>query len=219
MNVRGRLARLESLRAPENGGLPGKTRSLKGLDHEAVCDAVEDAVADEDAGLLEAVIALALEAERTPRLRYEGGAMVPWLDDDGEQLFETHHFSYWVWGLGLGSWSLPLKIPRAVLEGFNHRHGCVLSRCECCRTGLANGARYPACPVCGAGRGMISCKALYGPTHHRHYEYKPRNRVISPGRSVPWPAGSYPENCVMPDGRIMNPAAEDVGDDEAADDD
>jgi len=178
MNVRGRLARLEALRGPENGGLPGKTRSLKGLDHEAVCDAVEDAVADEDAGLLEAVDALALEAERTPRLRYEGGAMVPWLGDDGEQLFETHHFSYWLWGLGLGSWSLPLKMPRVILQAFNDKHCALLRRCEDCLTALPHSDGYrhwAACPTCGSD--YLSYKQLWMPGG-AHYEYTPLRHTL-----------------------------------------
>ena len=217
MNVRGRLARLEALRGPENGGRRGVTRSLKGLDAGAVCDAVEAAVADEDADLLEAVLDEVEEVERTPLLRYEGGAEVPWLDDDGEQLFKTSWFTYWLWGLGLGSWSLPLRVPRVILEAFNEEHALIARRCESCRAALPGRVGVGGCVVCGAGRDMVSAKALYGPTHHHHYEYKPQNIIISPGRSVPWPADSYPDNCVMPDGSIMNPTGDDAGDDKAAD--
>jgi hypothetical protein len=217
MNVRGRLARLESLRGPENGGLSGVTRSLKGPDTEAVCDAVESAIDPADQEVLDRIDAQVQKAATIPMRHPQTGG--DWFDEDGEQYFETHWFVYWLAGLGLGSWSLPLRIPRVILEAFDAEHVIIARRCENCKAALPGRLGVDGCPVCGAGKDAISCKAFYGPTHHRHYEYKPRNRIISPGRSVPWPADSYPENCVMPDGSVMNPTAEDAGDDEAADDD
>jgi hypothetical protein len=88
-----------------------------------------------------------------------------------EQEFETHFFVYWLWGLQEGSWALPVPVPRAVLEGFTSRCGCVLWRCEDCLTGMGNGSRYNACPVCGSAN--RSQKKLSGPKGHRHWEYTP----------------------------------------------
>jgi hypothetical protein len=214
MNVRGRLARLESLLGPEGGGLPGKTRSLKGLDVDAVLAAVEAAIDAADEDVLDRIDARCAGAEATPARDPRTGG--PWFDEDGKQIFETHWFTYWLAGLALGSWSLPLRMPRVILEAFDAEYPVIAGRCENCRTALPAPLGKGTCPVCGAGKDMISGKAFYGPTHDQHFEYKPRNKVLSPGRSVPWPAHSYPENCVMPDGSVMNPMAEDAGDDEAA---
>ena len=145
------------------------TRSLKGLDVDALLDAVAEAIDPADEALFLSImghVQKAAETRREPPPRssefwYEGC----------EQEFETHFFVYWLKGLLIGSWALPEKIPRAVLEGFNDRCGCVLWRCEDCLTGLGNGSRYTTCPVCGSTD--LSHKKLSGPPWDAMHEYTP----------------------------------------------
>jgi hypothetical protein len=152
----------------------GRTRLLKGLEFDAVCDAVEAAIDPADQDLLESILAQVEEAAKTRREAPSRNSDA-WYEGC-EQEYETHFFVYWLWGLSEGSWALPEPIPRAVLEGFNARCGCVLRRCEDCLTGLGNGSRYSACPVCGSDH--LSHKKLYGPTGHRHYEYTPLPHTV-----------------------------------------
>jgi hypothetical protein len=129
--------------------------------------------ADED--LVAAIMAHVEDRARTP-LKH-GITPEPLHDEDGKPLFETHFFEYWLWGLGVGSWALPQPtIPRAVLEGFNDRHGCVLWRCQDCLTALGNASRYSVCPVCGSTE--IRGKTLW---KDRHWEFTP---LTMDGRSV-----------------------------------
>jgi hypothetical protein len=165
MRLAGRVGKLEALEAAAKAGRGGATRLLKGLEWEAVLQAVEGALDDADAAMLDAILAHVEEAARTPR-GPPGDR-----DEEGNPIYDTHFFEYWLWGLQEGSWALPQPIPRAVLEGFNSRCGCVLWRCEDCRTGLGNGRRYGSCPVCGSAN--LSHKKLSGPPWDSHWQYTP----------------------------------------------
>jgi hypothetical protein len=130
-----RLKRLETnCSVEELGGLPGKTVMLTGQTTDQILEAIEKATDAADGELLDVIDAhcgaVAEEAEGRPT--------------------REHYFLCWVIGLELGSWSLPLSIPRSVLEGFAERHGCIVWRCESCLTALGNGSRYSVCPVCGS---------------------------------------------------------------------
>src|SRR5262245_31060510 len=50
-------------------------------------------------------------------------------ESEGQEGQRTHHFSYWLWGLEIGSWHLPRRIGREFLEGFDRYCGAVLFRC------------------------------------------------------------------------------------------
>jgi hypothetical protein len=149
----------------------GRTRLLKGLEFDAVCDAVEAAIDPADEDLLESILthcdAAAERPLHDPPLSPNHDYFYPGCNEERD----VHFFLYWLWGLEIGSWALPDPMPRAVLEGFNAPCGCVLWRCEDCLTGLGNGSRHSACPVCGSDN--LSHKKLSGPTGHRHYEYTP----------------------------------------------
>jgi hypothetical protein len=163
-----RLAKIEGA----VGRLVGKnpTRSLQGCTHDAIWDAVEAAIDPADQDVVERIAAHVREL-----------AAVPWqnqttkekyLDEDGKVQPTPHFFIFWLWGLEAGSWNLPKRIPRAVLEGFDSRWGAVLHRCEDCRTGLGNGhGPFSTCPVCGGGQ--LSCKKLSGPPWDKHWQYTP----------------------------------------------
>jgi hypothetical protein len=147
----------------------GRTRLLKGLAWEAVLEAVAGAVGPPDRDLLDAILAHVEEAARTPRRHPSTGE--PWRTEGGKQLYETHHFVYWLWGLQAGSWALPEPLPRAALEGFRGRYGAILWRCEACLTALANGGRYATCPTCGSSD--LSHKKLGGSEGVSHWQYTP----------------------------------------------
>src|SRR5262245_34457945 len=142
---------MAGLAAPAAPG-PPRTRLLKGLEWKAVLEAVWAALDPADADLFGAIHAHVEERARTPRTNSRGDG--PERDGQGNVLFEVHHFVYWLWGLEEGSWALPEPIPRAVLEGFRGLYGRVAWRCEDCRTALANGRRYAACPACGSHRSL-----------------------------------------------------------------
>jgi len=155
-----RLRRLEALGAEANGHFGGRTRSLRGLETDAILDAVEAAVSPDDDELYERL-----------------WDHVEVADDQGD----THYFLHWVWGLQEGSWALPVPMPRAVLEGFDRNCGCTLFRCETCKTGLGNARYYAACPTCGASRDRISMKKLSGPPWDPLWVYTPLPKVTRPG--------------------------------------
>ena len=168
MNLKNRVGRLLAQAQKRERLQRGKsvTRLLTGLEWEAVLDAVDKAIDPADQDLIAAIEAHVEEAARTALRHPTTGG--PWHDESGEQLYQTHFFLYWLMGLRTGSWALPNPIPRAVLEGFNARYGCVLWRCEDCLTGLGNASRYSACPVCGSSN--LSHKKL---AVTRHWEYTP----------------------------------------------
>src|SRR5215472_9922905 len=136
MNLDKRVDRLlEKARGRNRAGRgKGRTRLLAGLGTDAVFDALDAALDAADEDILNSVVGFAEEAARTPLRHPTTGG--PWYDDGGNQLFDTHFFVSWLRGLREGSWALPEPTPRAVLEGFNARHGCVLWRCEDCLTAL-----------------------------------------------------------------------------------
>ena len=171
MNLNNRVSRLlDEARGRERARRrKGTTRLLKGLEYEAVLNAVEAALDDADADLVESILGFVEKAAQTLREPPPQGSD-NWYEGC-EKEFETHFFVYWLWGLSEGSWALPTPMPRSLLEGFNSRYGCVLWRCEDCLTGLGNGSRYATCPVCGSEN--LSQKKLYGPTGDRHWEYTP----------------------------------------------
>jgi hypothetical protein len=169
MRLNGRLKKLEAHCGAGPAGPRGHTRLLKGATAEAVLDAVGEAIDPADEDVATSILAHVDEAARTPREAPPRGSEF-WYEGC-EQEFQTHFFVYWLWGLAEGSWALPAPMPRAVLEGFNSRCGCVLWRCEGCLTGLGNGGRYPLCPVCGSTN--LSSKKLSGPPWDAHWQYTP----------------------------------------------
>src|SRR5262249_27448476 len=146
------------------------TRSCKGMEWQAVLDAVTAAIHPDDDDVLGRILGFVEETAATPLNDYysdvpmrvaDGKAVWPPLrDDKGEIVFDIHFFVYWLLGLQHGSWSLPERMPREALEAFADRYGCVLVRCEDCLMGLANGRRFSCCPVCGGTN--LSFKKLSG---------------------------------------------------------
>jgi hypothetical protein len=152
----------------------------KGMPWNDLLEAVVAAVAQEDCDVLERIMGFVEERAATPYVenRLTGE---PKKDEHGNIVYEIHHFIYWLWGLQEGSWSLPERLPRAVLEGFADRHGCVLWRCEDCFLGLANGrGYYDHCPVCGSDN--ISMKDL---SRSKHWEHYPVPKVRGRSRQQP----------------------------------
>jgi hypothetical protein len=156
------------------------TRSLKGLAWGDVLQAVEAAIDEADGDVVESILGHVEVAART--LREAPSRASPYWYEGCEEEYETHFFVHWLHGLAEGSWSLPLRMPRILLEGFNSRHGCVMWRCESCMTGLGNGligqghiGGWSSCPVCGATN--ISYRSLYegsGP----EWAYKPLPHTV-----------------------------------------
>jgi hypothetical protein len=151
--------------------LKDRTRLLTGLDWDDVLKAMAAAIDPADGDLCGKILALAEEAKRTLRTP-PPRASESWYEGC-ENEYEMHYFVYWLIGLMHGSWALPQRLPRAVLEGFADRRGCILWRCEDCLTALANGnhSRYKECPVCGSAN--LSHKKLSGPPWDAHWQYTP----------------------------------------------
>ena len=188
MNPRSRLGQLlEQAKAMHRGQrLADRRMVCRGKTWEEVLALVEAAIDPADVDVAEKIMALVEERAHTPVNDYANGhtkdpkgeaAWPPVRDADGNIVYETHHFIWWLLGLQRGSWSLPERIPRAALGAFAERYGGVGNRCEDCLMGLANAARFDCCPVCGSTR--ISCKDLSG----RHYEYRPIPYTVSGARS------------------------------------
>jgi hypothetical protein len=140
----------------------------KGLEWSALIKRVAAAVDPADGDVMDKIVGFMAEAHATPYANAYG----PVKDEQGNQVYERHHFDYWLLGLQHGSWSLPDRMPRSALENFASRHGCVLRRCEDCRMGLPNGAiLFQTCPVCGSAN--LSHKKLSGPPWDPHWVYTP----------------------------------------------
>ncbi len=161
------MANLDALKKKLDGMLTlvGRARpdtrstSCKGLSWDKILDRVEAAIDEADAGLCTAIMDFCDLAAATPRTQMQlvDGAWsnLPLRDDEGEIVYETHHFVRWLWGLQDGWFHLPPKLPRIVLEAFCSRYGWAGYRCEDCLLGLSNGIvpfPFSLCPVCGSHR-------------------------------------------------------------------
>ena len=64
------------------------------------------------------------EANRTPRYN-RASPNEPLRDEAGEIVYESHFFCRWLTGLQDGSFGLPPRVPRQLLETFDDRYGAV----------------------------------------------------------------------------------------------
>ena len=165
-----RLAKIETI--AESMAHKKPTINVSGWADEKISEAVEHAIDCADEDLIEKILGYVDELAAIPLQNPLTKERI--LDEDGQELPTPHHFSYWIYGLTVGSWHLPKRIPRGLLEGFDDLHGAVLFRCEDCLTGLGNARRYGTCPVCHGPK--ISVKKLSGPPWDKHWEYTPLPR-------------------------------------------
>jgi hypothetical protein len=121
--------------------------SCKGLDFEEILARVDAAIDPVDEDLLGRILAHYNAAAATPWKNQMTGE--PYLDEDGVQLNEMHFFGEWLSGLYHGWFSLPPRLPKALLETFDRRYGSLLWRCENCLAGHGNAVVQSACCVCG----------------------------------------------------------------------
>jgi hypothetical protein len=171
MNLRKRLERLELLVKPVAGRVCN--RDMKCIPWEELLKTVEDAVASADDDLLTEILGL-VEAHGKESGQNQTSKETH-LDPQDREITPPHFFVIWLWGLEEGSWRLPARLPRELLEGFCRPYGCVLFRCEDCLTGLGNARLYAECPVCHSVR--ISCKKLSGPPWDPLWVYTPLPKV------------------------------------------
>jgi hypothetical protein len=171
MNIRRRLEKLELLARPVASKVAN--RDMKGVAWKELVKAVNEAIDDADVDLYAEILDLLEERAKEP-LR-DPITKVKDLDDEGREIPTPHFFTIWLWGLQEGSWRLPARLPREVLQGFCRRHGAVLFRCENCLLGLGNARLYAECPVCHSAE--ISCKNLGGPPWDSLWVYTPRPKV------------------------------------------
>jgi hypothetical protein len=127
--------------------------------------AVAPTIDDADEDLLEQICELVKQADATPLVDHVTGE--PLVYEDGSPAHKGHGFATWLDGLQAGSWRLPRRMPRAVLEHYAHEHASPFRRCEDCLMILPQ--RVPGgwtiCPICGGKR--ISWKCLSnGDPHH-----------------------------------------------------
>lgn len=148
------------------------TIDVSSWDHDRIIAAIDDAIDPADSELLERIIGHVNALHEIPWQNMT--TKERYLDSGGKELPTPHHFTYWIWGLGEGSWHLPRKIPREVLEGFDRLHGYVMFRCEDCLTAFGNARLYETCPVCRSGN--LSVRKLSGPPWRHPWEYEGRPR-------------------------------------------
>jgi hypothetical protein len=98
---------------------------------------------------------------------------VPLRDEAGEIRYRRHFFLDWTDGLLDGAFSLPAKIPRALLETFDSEYGHVMWRCRECRTGYGNAFVVRSCVVCG-GETEQHCLWSDNPVWESQEEYDAR---------------------------------------------
>jgi hypothetical protein len=122
--------------------------SCEGMEWEAVVNRAAEAIDDADVDVLERILDHVAEANRTPRYN-RASPNDPLRDEAGEIVYESHFFSRWLAGLQDGSFGLPPRVPRQLLESFDRRYGAVLFRCCDCRCGCGNAQKLEACPICG----------------------------------------------------------------------
>jgi hypothetical protein len=147
------------------------TRDCTGLEWEALLEAVLTAINPADEDVVGKILGFVEAAARTPRIDWT--TKEPYRDGAGQVVHQGHHFVYWLWGLQAGSWWLPERVPRAVLEAFAQEQGFVGRRCEDCRMATAQrlGGGWAVCPVCGGS--AVSHKKLSGPPWDPPHIYTP----------------------------------------------
>lgn len=145
MNLHNRIKSAEQIVGTERRRREGL--SCTGLDFAEILRRVADAIDSADDDLVGRILAHCDAAAATPWKNQTTGE--PYLDEDGVQLNEMHFFYEWLIGLHHGWFTLPTRLPRALLATFDRRYGCLLFRCEICWAGHGNAVVSPACCVCG----------------------------------------------------------------------
>src|ERR1700722_8490126 len=95
--------------------------SCEGMEWDAVVNRAAEAIEDADIDVFERILAHVAEANQTPRFNYANPNEPP-RDEAGEIIYEWHFFCRWLVGLQDGSFSLPPKVPRQLLETFDRRY-------------------------------------------------------------------------------------------------
>jgi hypothetical protein len=72
--------------------------------------------------VLERILGHVAGANRTPKYNYANPKEPP-RDESGEIIYEWHFFCRWLAGLQDGSFGLPPKVPRQLLESFDDATG------------------------------------------------------------------------------------------------
>jgi hypothetical protein len=122
--------------------------SCEGMEWDAVVNRAAEAIEDADVDVFERILDHVAEANRTPKYN-RACPSEPLRDEAGEIVYESHFFCRWLTGLQDGSFGLPPKVPRQLLETFDRRYGAVLFRCCNCRCGIGNATILGECPICG----------------------------------------------------------------------
>jgi hypothetical protein len=142
----------------------------RGKDLQTILEMVDETLDPQDEDVVKRILDFVEEAERTPYIDWSTNE--PFRDDEGQIIHEQHHFVDWLQGLQAGSWSLPERMPRVVLEHYAERHGIVLRRCEDCLMAMPQRlGGWNVCPVCGGER--ISWKKTTGPPWDPEHIYTP----------------------------------------------
>src|ERR1700722_1585484 len=140
MTLKGRLAKMESVVKQRHRA---EMSECKGLAVDELYERIDAATDPADQDVIDRIAAHIVKASETP---WTG---VPLRDEAGEIRYQSHYFLDWIDGLLDGAFSLPAKIPLALLETFDRDCGHVMWRCRECRTGHGNAFVVPSCLVCG----------------------------------------------------------------------
>jgi hypothetical protein len=145
VNLNKRIKTLEKRLGPERRRRDAL--SCQNLDFDEILKRVDAAIDQADEDIVERIIAHCHDASATPWKNQTTGE--PYLDEQGAQLNEMHFFEEWLIALQHGLFSLPARLPRALLETFDRRYGCLLHRCENCMAGYGNAVVHSVCCLCG----------------------------------------------------------------------
>jgi hypothetical protein len=167
MNLHKRLEKLERLAKPAARKVP--TRDMTGVAWKELLNAVGESIDAADEDLAKEILRLVAEAAKVPW--HNLTTKEKYLDDQGQEIPTPHYFVIWLWGLEVGSWRLPPRLSREILQGFCRPYGAVLCRCEDCLAAFGNNQLFTECPVCHGSR--LSCKYLAGPPWDPAWVYTP----------------------------------------------
>jgi hypothetical protein len=117
------------------------------MEWEPLLALVEATFDEKDEGLFTELLAELERVQKEPE-RHPGTQEVI-KDDDGQVVYKMHAFVSWLYGLQTGSFRLPVRMPREILQGFMG-NPWLLCRCEDCLAWLPNLFQLSwLCPVCG----------------------------------------------------------------------
>jgi hypothetical protein len=116
MNTRKRVEKLlEQARQLSKSRQPEhRLLTCRGKDLQTTLELVDETLDPQDEDVVKRILDFVEEAARTPYIDWSTNE--PFRDDEGQIIYEQHHFVDWLQGLQAGSWSLPERMPRVVLE-------------------------------------------------------------------------------------------------------